>query len=118
MRMARPLRRSSAAGKAACAWPKAKSFSPASKTKPTGTVRSFCARCGTPIFYERPHAPKWVNIPRSLFTTRTGREPRYHFGLAEAAEWEYRGEALKPLKGYPGVMIERPRKKKPTLLPD
>jgi hypothetical protein len=78
----------------------------------TGTARSFCARCGTPIFYERPHAPRWVNIPRSLFTARTGREPRYHIGLAEAAEWEYRGEAVKPLKGYPGVMIERPRKKK------
>jgi hypothetical protein len=84
----------------------------------TGTARSFCARCGTPIFYERPHAPKWVNIPRSLFTTRTGREPRYHLGLAEAVEWEYRGEALKPLKGYPGVMIERPRKKKAPLLPE
>ena len=78
----------------------------------TGSTRSFCARCGTPIFYERPHAPKWVNMPRSLFTARTGREPRYHIGLAEAAEWEYRGEAVKPLKGYPGVMIERPRKKK------
>jgi hypothetical protein len=56
-----------------------------------------------------------VNIPRSLFTARTGREPRYHIGLDEAVEWEYRGEAVKPLKGYPGVMIERPRKKKPEI---
>jgi len=78
----------------------------------TGTARQFCKRCGTPIFYERPHAPKWINMPRALFATRTGREPRYHIGLAEAAEWEYRGEALGPLKGYPGVMRERPRKKK------
>jgi len=83
--------------------------------KTTGTARSFCARCGTPIFYERPHAPKWVNLPRSLFSTRTGREPRYHLGLAEAAEWEYRGEPLKALKGFPGVMWTgaRKRKKKP-----
>ena len=80
--------------------------------KETGTARSFCKRCGTPIFYERPHAPKWVNLPRALFTTRTGREPRYHIGLEQAAEWEYRGEALAPLKGFPGVMWERPRKKK------
>ena len=52
----------------------------------TGTSRSFCKRCGTPIFYERPHAPRWVNMPRALFSGRTGREPRYHIGLAEAAE--------------------------------
>ena len=81
----------------------------------TRTARSFCAKCGTPIFYERPHAPKWINIPRALFAVRTGREPRYHLGLAESAEWEYRGEPLKPLKGFPGVMWERPkRKKKPN----
>lgn len=80
--------------------------------KATGTARSFCARCGTPLLYERPLSPRMVNIPRALFPTRTGREPRYHLGLSEAAEWEYRGEALAPLKGYPGVMRERPRKKK------
>jgi len=81
------------------------------KNLETGTSRSFCKRCGTPIFYERPHAPRWVNIPRALFPGRTGREPRYHLGLAEAVEWEYRGEPLAPLKGFPGVMRARaPRK--------
>lgn len=80
----------------------------------TRTLRSFCKRCGTPIFYERPHAPKWINMPRALFAARTGRQPRYHIGLAQAAEWEYRGEPLVPLKGYPGVMIARPRRKRPT----
>lgn len=80
----------------------------------TKTVRSFCARCGTPLFYERPHAPKMVNIPRAVFATRTGREPRYHVGLREAPDWAWRGEKLVPLKGFPGVMWERPgRKKKP-----
>jgi hypothetical protein len=77
----------------------------------SGTSRSFCRRCGTPVFYTRPHAPTWINIPRALFHTRTGREPRYDLGLAEVAEWEYRGEPLSPLKGYPGVMRERVRKK-------
>jgi hypothetical protein len=75
--------------------------------------RSFCATCGTPVFYERDRAPKMVNIPRALFTGRVGREPRYHVGLAEAAEWEYRGETLSPLKGYPGVMHARPKRKPP-----
>jgi hypothetical protein len=76
----------------------------------TGTARSFCRRCGAPLLYERPHAPKMVNIPRSLFETRTGREPRYHMHLSEAADWIWLGEPLAPLKGYPGVMVQRPRK--------
>ena len=77
-----------------------------------GTTRSFCARCGTPIAYERARSPQMVNVPRALFTERTGREPRYHMHMDEAADWTWRGEALKPLKGYPGVLWEPPRKKK------
>ena len=77
-----------------------------------GTVRGFCARCGTPLTYERPRAPKIVNIPRGVFTGRTGRETRYHMFLGEAADWTYLGEPLGPVKGYPGVMRERPRKNK------
>jgi len=78
----------------------------------TGTARSFCDRCGTPVLYERPRSPKMVNIPRALFSQRTGREPRYHMFLTEAAEWTYLGEPLAPLKGYPGVMRERPKHRK------
>lgn len=77
-----------------------------------GTVRGFCARCGTPLTYERPRSPQMVNIPRALFNGRTGREPRYHMFLGEVADWTYLGEPLAPLKDYPGVMRERPRKKK------
>jgi len=77
-----------------------------------GTVRSFCARCGTPLAYERARSPQMVNVPRALFATRTGREPRYHMNLDQQADWTYLGEPLGPLKGYPGVMWERPRKKK------
>jgi hypothetical protein len=76
----------------------------------TGTVRGFCARCGTPLFYERARAPQMVNIPRALFEQRTGREPRYHIAIAEAPDWAYRGEKLDPLKGFPGVVWERPRR--------
>ena len=77
-----------------------------------GTTRSFCARCGTPIAYERTRSPQMVNVPRALFATRTGREPRYHMNLDQQADWTYLGEPLAPLKGYPGVMWERPRKAK------
>lgn len=74
----------------------------------TGTVRSFCARCGTPIAYERARSAHMVNIPRALFSGRTGREPRYHIAIAELQDWTWRGERLVPLKGFPGVVWERP----------
>jgi len=77
-----------------------------------GTTRGFCSRCGTPMFYERSRAPTMVNIPRAVFSERTGREARYHMNLAEQADWTYLGAPLAPLKGYPGVMWERPRRAK------
>ena len=80
--------------------------------KATKTVRSFCACCGTPLFYERPRSPHMVNIPRALFASRTGRQPLYHIGIQELQEWTYTGEPLVPLKGFPGVVWERSKKKK------
>jgi len=53
-----------------------------------------------------------VNIPRALFKSRTGREPRYHIAIEELQDWTYLGETLVPLKGFPGVVWERPIKKK------
>lgn len=82
------------------------------------TTRSFCGRCGTPVLYERAGSPKMVNIPRGLFAGRTGREPRYHMNLRERADWTWAGEPLGPLKGYPGVMVERARRRPRTLTPD
>ncbi|MGH6889041.1 MAG: GFA family protein [Rhizomicrobium sp.] len=80
--------------------------------KSTATTRSFCARCGSPLFYEKKRAPHAVNIPRALFAGRTGREPRYHLNFPEHQDWTWSGEKLVPLKAYPGVMFERPKTKK------
>jgi hypothetical protein len=80
--------------------------------KTTGTTRSFCARCGTPVIYERPRSTQMVNIPRALLKGRTGREPRYHIAIQELQDWTYLGEPLVPLKGFPGVVWERPNRKK------
>jgi hypothetical protein len=80
--------------------------------KAGGTLRSFCARCGTPLFYERTRSPHMVNIPRALFSGRTGRQPLYHLAIEELQEWAYAGEPLVPLKGFPGVVWQRSRKKK------
>ena len=78
----------------------------------THSIRSFCKSCGTPLFYERARSPHMVNIPRALFTGRTGREPRYHIAIEELQDWIYRGERLVPLKGYPGVVWERPKSRR------
>jgi hypothetical protein len=80
--------------------------------KASKTTRSFCKRCGTPLFYERARSPHMVNIPRALFESRTGRQPLYHIGIQELQEWTYTGESLVPLKGFPGVVWERSKKKK------
>ncbi|MEW6640512.1 MAG: GFA family protein [Pseudomonadota bacterium] len=77
-----------------------------------GTTRGFCERCGTPLTYERVRSPHMVNIPRALFRSRTGRQPLYHIGIDELQEWAYAGEPLAPLKGFPGVVWERPRKRR------
>jgi hypothetical protein len=74
-------------------------------------TRSFCGRCGTPLLYERGTAPKMVNIPRALFQGRTGRQPLYHVAIEELRDWAYLGATLGPLKGFPGIVRERPRPK-------
>jgi hypothetical protein len=85
--------------------------------KATNTTRHFCRRCGTPIFYERAHSPHMVNVPRALFELRTGRAPLYHVGIGERRDWAYTGAPLRPLKGFPGVVWERPRRRKKAQKP-
>lgn len=80
--------------------------------KAAGAARSFCARCGTPLMYERARAPQMVNLPRALFDHRVGREPRYHVAIEELREWTYTGARLVPLKGFPGIVWERAKKKR------
>ena len=75
-------------------------------------TRSFCGTCGTPLTYERVRSPHMVNIPRALFESRTGRQPLYHASIDELQDWAYTGERLVPLKGFPGIVWERPRRKK------
>jgi len=78
----------------------------------TGASRSFCVRCGTPLFYERLRSPHMVNIPRALLQGRTGRQPLYHVGISELQDWTYMGQALVPLKGFPGVVWDRPKRRR------
>jgi hypothetical protein len=86
------------------------------KDETAGTRRSFCSRCGTPLIYERDRSPHTVNIPRALFKARTGREARYHVGIEETPEWAYSGEPLVALGGFPGVVWNRSRRRRPAQL--
>jgi len=76
------------------------------------TARSFCRCCGSPLMYERARSPHMVNIPRALFSDRTGRQPLYHVAIEELQEWAYAGEPLVPLKGFPGVVWQRSKARK------
>ncbi len=82
------------------------------KDAKTESTRSFCCRCGAPLLYERKRSPHMVNIPRGLFIGRTGREPRYHLAIEELQDWTYTGNRLVPLKGYPGIVWERPKSRR------
>jgi hypothetical protein len=73
-------------------------------------VRSFCSRCGTPLMFARGGSPKWLNVPRALFAGRIGREAKYHLAIGELQDWAWLGAPVGPLKGYPGVSIEKTRK--------
>ena len=79
---------------------------------PAKATRSFCKRCGTPLIYERLRSPHMVNIPRALFSSRTGRQPLYHVAIEELQEWAYTGEKLVPLKGFPGIVWQRSKARK------
>ena len=52
------------------------------------------------------------NIPRALFSSGVGREPRYHVAIDELRDWAYLGEKLGPLKGFPGVVWTGAKKKR------
>ena len=67
------------------------------------------------MLYERGRVPRMVDVPRALFSGRTGREPRYHRHIDEMRDWTYTGKKLVPLKGYPSVVWERPKSRKRRL---
>lgn len=78
--------------------------------KEKNATRSFCSLCGTPVTYQRN--AQNINVPRALFTSGTWREPRYHIAIDELQDWTYLGEPLSPLKGFPGVVWTRAKRKK------
>ena len=74
----------------------------------TGSTRSFCSRCGTPLLDERQRSLHTVNIPRALFTGRTGREPRYHVAIEELQDWGLHGQTPCPPQGLSRYCLGTP----------
>ena len=111
-RMARPTPPMSAAGASAFASSRARPGSRATRTRRPAPRAVSVRPAARRLFYERARSPHMVNIPRALFSGRTGRQPLYHIAIEELQEWAYTGEPLVPLKGFPGVVWQRSKKKK------
>src|SRR5438046_1218792 len=88
----------------------------AKAAKAAGIATGQCL-CGS-ISFEIDVPARWAWHDRSaasrraLFSGRTGRQPLYHIAIEELQEWAYTGEPLVPLKGFPGVVWHRSKKKK------
>ena len=71
---------------------------------------------GWPSFYQPLKNAVGTKEDDTLFTSRTGRETKYHLAIDQLQDWAYLGAPVGPLKGYPGVAVEKARKKPKTLV--
>lgn len=59
-----------------------------------GKLRSFCSRCGAPVYSRRPDAPGIVRIRLGVLDGDPGRRPLAHFFVSEKAPWYDIADAL------------------------
>ncbi|MBA3502614.1 MAG: GFA family protein [Myxococcota bacterium] len=52
-----------------------------------GARRSFCAKCGSPLFFESERWPGEVHIARALFPGELDRAPQMHAFFSDRADW-------------------------------
>lgn len=65
--------------------------------------RSFCGRCGTPLFCENTQHPDRVDIPLSAMDGPIDRAPQLHAFFDSGAPWVAIGDQLPRLGGTTGV---------------
>ena len=53
----------------------------------TAAVRSFCRRCGTPLFFQSSRWPGEIHITLASLDSTEGLEPRAHVYWASRAPW-------------------------------
>jgi hypothetical protein len=67
---------------------------------PTGAVRSFCAGCGSMLFWEREGDPV-VSVAVGTFDTPPDREPEYHYFVRSRLRWLDIRDGLPQFEAYP-----------------
>mgnify|MGYP003693875811 CR=1 FL=1 len=75
--------------------------------RPPGRQGAFAPDAERRSSTSEPARRTWSTYLARSFSSRTGREPRYHIAIHELQDWTYLGEPLVPLKGFPGVVWER-----------
>jgi hypothetical protein len=53
----------------------------------TGATRSFCGRCGSPLFYEGPRWPDQTHVAAGALDGPPDRKPQAHIYADRAPEW-------------------------------
>jgi hypothetical protein len=69
----------------------------------TGATRSFCGRCGTPLFYEGPRWPGEVHVARAAIDGEIDKLPRAHVYVDHKAPWFEIGDCLDQYGGTTGM---------------
>ena len=65
-------------------------------------TRSFCATCGSSLFWESEREPGHINIVRANMDGPVGREPESHIYFDHRADWVETHDALPRLGGESG----------------
>lgn len=63
------------------------SASPTWYESSTGAKRGFCARCGSPMFFQSTRWPDEMHVARALFTDPLDREPGAHVFYETHVSW-------------------------------
>jgi len=69
----------------------------------TGATRSFCSRCGSPLFYEGPRWPGEVHVALASLEGQIDRAPSAHVYVDDRAEWWSIADALPQYGGESGM---------------
>ncbi len=69
----------------------------------SGATRSFCTRCGSPLFYESPRWPGEIHVALASLNGPIDREPSAHVYVDDRAEWWHITDALPQYGGESGM---------------
>lgn len=61
---------------------------------PEGGTRSFCSRCGSPMFFQSTNWPGELHIARALFTDAIGTDPQVHVHVDTGVDWVHLSDDL------------------------